>query len=310
MKTYYFICIVTLVNKPKMIIVVGPTASGKTGLAIELAQRFNGEVVSADSRQVYRGLDIGSAKVTEGEMDGVPHHLLDVADPMDVYTAADWKRDAAAAIGGILKRGRLPIIAGGTFFYIDALLNRVTLPEVPPNQALRTELETKNAAELVAILEELDPERAATVERDNPRRLIRAIEIAKALGRVPPPVAADSPYDTLLIGLTVDMQTHGEVIRKRLTDRFEAGMVDEVEGLLNQGVTHERLENLGLEYRYVSRYLRGLMSYEAMVDELATKSRQFARRQMTWLKRDRSIHWFQRHDPTIVIAVEQFLQSD
>ncbi len=129
-----------LMSKPKIVVVVGPTASGKTGLAIELAKKFDGEVVSADSRQVYRGMDIGTAKVTEEEMDGIPHHLLDVADPTDVYTAADFKRDAEAAVAGILARGKLPIVAGGTFFYIDTLLGRVRLPEVMPDEALRAEL--------------------------------------------------------------------------------------------------------------------------------------------------------------------------
>jgi len=134
------------VTKSKIIVIVGPTASGKTGLAIELAKKFDGEVISADSRQVYRGLDIGSAKVTPKETDGVPHHLLDVADPKEVYTAADFKRDALLAIDDIIARGKLPIICGGTFFYIDALLGKTSLPDVEPDEELRAELEEKRAA--------------------------------------------------------------------------------------------------------------------------------------------------------------------
>ena len=294
-------------NKTKIIVIVGPTASGKTGLAIELAKKLNGEVISADSRQVYRGLDIGSAKVTTKEMDGVPHHLLDVAEPAEVYSAADFKRDAEAVINDIASRGKLPIVCGGTFFYIDALLGKVGLPEVPPDEALRAELEEKTTPELHRILKELDPRRAASIEPENPRRLIRAIEIAKTLGSVPSVGASECHYDVLTIGLKVDLFTHGEVLKRRIIERLEAGMIEEVQGLLDSGISHERLENLGLEYRYVSRYLRGIMSREEMIEELTVKSRQFAKRQMTWLKRDDSIKWFERHDPKIFAAVELFL---
>ena len=297
-------------SKPKILVIVGPTASGKTGLAIELAKQFNGEVVSADSRQVYRGLDIGSAKVTKEEMDGVPHHLLDLTDPKDVYNAADFKRDATKVIEDILARGKLPIICGGTFFYIDALLEKVSLPEVEPDLELRAELEEKGAPELLDILEKLDPDRAAAVEKQNPRRLIRAIEIARSLGHVPETEIKECPYEVLTIGLNVDMETHGEVLRSRIMERLDAGMTEEVERLLAEGVTHERLEKFGLEYRYLSRYLRGLLPFDEMVDELTTKSRQFAKRQLTWLKRDISILWFNRNDPTISAIVSAFLKSD
>lgn len=294
--------------KPKIIVIVGPTASGKTALAIELAKHFNGEIISADSRQVYRGMDIGTAKVTEAEMQGVPHHLLDVADPMDNYTAADFKRDAGQAIADIISRRKLPIVCGGTFFYIDALLERSILPEVEPNPALRAALEEKSAAALFAELEKLDLDRARDIDQNNKRRLIRAIEIATALGKVPSPSSSDSPYDALIIGLEVDMSDHGEKLRRRILERLNNGMVAEVEGLLEQGITHDRLESLGLEYRYISRYLRGLLTYEAMIDELAAKSRQFAKRQMTWLRRDRSIHWFKNTDKGIERAVLAFLK--
>lgn len=295
-------------SKPKILVIVGPTASGKTGLAIELAKRFNGEVISADSRQVYRGLDIGSAKVTKEEMDGVPHHLLDVADPKDVYNAADFKRDAKIAVDDILFRGKLPIICGGTFFYIDALLEKISLPEVEPDLELRAELEEKSAAELLDILEKLDPDRAAAVEKQNPRRLIRAIEIARSLGHVPETEVRECPYEVLTIGLNVNMDTHGEVLKARIIERLDAGMKEEVERLLAEGVTHERLEKFGLEYRYLSRYLRGLLPFDQMVEELTVKSRQFAKRQMTWLKRDQEIKWFHRQDQEITDEVNAFLE--
>jgi len=298
------------VSKPKILVIVGPTASGKTGLAIELAKQFDGEVISADSRQVYRGLDIGSAKVTRGEMDGIPHHLLDVADPTEVYTAADFKRDAEVALTDILSRGKLPIICGGTFFYIDALLRKVNLPAVPPDPILRADLEEKSAAELLVILAKLDPDRAASAEKENPRRLIRAIEIAKSLGHVPNTQPHDCPYDVLAFGLQVDMDTHGELLRKRIVERLEVGMIEEVQNLLEKGVTHERLEKLGLEYRYISRYLQGKIEYNTMIEELTIKSRQFAKRQLTWLKRDKSIHWFPKKDSRIAAHVREFLVND
>lgn len=293
-------------EKPKILVIVGPTASGKTSLSIELAKKFNGEVVSADSRQVYRGLDIGSAKVTKEEMSGVPHHLLDIVEPTEVYTAADFKRDAELAMSEIISRNKLPIICGGTFFYIDSLLGKVTLPEVEPNEKLRGELEEKSAAELIRILENLAPQRAKSIEKHNTRRLIRAIEIAKTLGYVPEQQITDCPYEVLTIGLQVDMETHGDLLRTRILERIKLGMVEEVQKLLEEGVSHERLERFGLEYRYVSRYLRGLMKKDEMIEELTVKSRQFAKRQLSWLKREPSIKWFERDDKNIPIMVRDF----
>jgi tRNA dimethylallyltransferase len=295
------------IEKPKILVIVGPTASGKTGLSIELAKQFNGEVVSADSRQVYRGMDIGSAKVTQTEMAGIPHHLLDVADPKETYTASDFKRDAEAAVEDILSRGKLPIVCGGTFFYVDTLLGKISLPEVEPDEELRAELEQKSASELFSILESLDPKRASTIEPGNPRRIIRAIEVATKLGYVPESKEIESPYDAFTIGLTVDMKTHADILRKRLMERLDVGMMAEVESLLANGVTHERLEKFGLEYRYASRYLRGEIDFETMINEIVVKSRQFAKRQLTWLKRDQDIKWFDKNDPNISTEVKKFL---
>lgn len=283
-------------TKQPLIIIVGPTASGKTSLSIKLAEAFAGEVISADSRQVYRGLDLGSGKVTTDEIRGIPHHLLDIADPMTVYNASDFVRDAKSAIADIAARQHLPIIAGGTFFYIDSLLGRLSLPAVPPNNTLRAELESLPIDELYTRLKAVDPVRAESVDKDNPRRLVRALEIATTLGRVPPTTISDSPYRPLTLGITIDKETLHHNIHVRLHERLEAGMVAEVEGLIATGVSHERLESLGLEYRYVSRYLRGLIDYDTMVLALETKIRQFAKRQYTWLKRDLSIVWVNPKD--------------
>jgi tRNA dimethylallyltransferase len=296
-------------NRPKILVVVGPTASGKTSLSIALAKRFSGEVISADSRQVYRGLDLGSGKVTLPEMDGVRHHLLDIADPMQVYTASDFKHDATTAIAKITAADHLPIVAGGTFLYVDTLLGKISFPAVVPNPKLRAELEQKSTTELFSLLAAKDPTRAATIDKDNPRRLVRALEIIEALGYVPE-LPNESPYKHLTVGLRLTTEALHHNIHVRLIERLEAGLVDEVKQLLSLDVTPLRLHDLGLEYRYVSLYLQDKIDYETMVTELETKIRQFAKRQLTWLKRDGSILWF---DPAnreeIFSTVEHFLQD-
>lgn len=293
--------------KPKVVVIVGPTASGKTSLSIKIAKQYAGEVISADSRQVYRGMDLGTGKVTPAEMAGIPHHLLDVVDPMTTYNVADFVAAGREAITAITAHGHLPIIAGGTFLYVDTLLGHISTPSVPPNESLRIELSNKNNDELYAILNTLDPKRAATIDRHNPRRLIRAIEIATALGAVPA-TNTTTPYDTLTLGIKIDKETLHHNIRVRLLERLETGMVAEVESLLASGVTHERLESFGLEYRYISRHLRGLMDFDTMVSELETKIRQFAKRQYTWLKRDQSIVWVDPKDfETITGYIDQFI---
>lgn len=296
-------------TKPKVISIVGPTAAGKTSLSIKIAQQFNGEVISADSRQVYKGLDLGSGKVTKEEMDGVPHYLLDVADPMTVYTAADFKRDATAALENILEHQKLPIVAGGTFFYVDTLLGKISSPEVAPNERLRAELAQKTNEQLFTLLQSKNPERAATIDKHNQRRLIRALEIVEALGSVPTSTP-EQPYDVLTIGTDIDKEQLHENIHVRLLERFEDSMLEEVQNLLESGVSHERLEDLGLEYRYISRHIRGELSYEDMLTELETKIRQFAKRQYTWLKRDGDIIWLNPKDTnTVFSTVSQFLTN-
>lgn len=282
-------------EKPKIIVIVGQTASGKTSLSITLAKAFNGEIISADSRQVYRGLDIGSGKVTEEEMGGIPHHLLDVADPNDVYTVADYVRDARTAIADIQSRGKTPIIVGGTFFYVDALLGRISTPEVPPNPALRTELEQIETKELFRRLESSDPRRASDIDRHNRVRLIRALEIVDAIGAVPE-IQQEELYDTLTIGIDIEKKQLHKNIHDRLLTRMELGMVSEVEGLRESGVSWERFDSLGLEYRYIADFLQEKISKEEMLTQLETEIRHFAKRQMTWLRRDKTIRWHTKDD--------------
>ncbi len=279
-------------KKPKIIAIVGPTASGKTALSIELAKRFNGEVISADSRQVYRGLDIGSGKVTLSEMDGTPHHLLDIADPKDqTYTAADFVLDAKVAISDIIRRGKVPIIAGGTFFYLDLLRGKMQTAAVERDFALEAELEKLTTEELIARLNLEDPKRAAIIDTRNRRRLIRALVITHSLGQVPEIESVPSEYEWLILGIEIEKELLNTRIEKRLHDRLQNGMLEEVERLLAEGVSTQRLDDFGLEYRYLSKYLLKEISYEEMVTEIFAKSRQFAKRQRTWLKRDPEIIW-------------------
>jgi tRNA dimethylallyltransferase len=293
--------------------IVGPTACGKSDWGIALARELNGEVISADSRQVYRGLDIGSGKVrgqllphlgrtvqilgrayTQAPYDseGVHHWLLDVADPRDVFTAAEYQLLAYDAIADIASRGRLPILVGGTGLYVRAVTDGLVMPEVAPDPALRAELEKLSTAELRARLLEKDPDAGQVVDLNNPRRMTRAIEVASSAG---PLAQARSlipvTFQSLLIGVRVDRAQQLERIGRRLLARLDEGMVDEVRRLREGGLSDERLEDLGLEYRYLGRYLRGELTYDAMVDELQRAINKFARRQATWFRKHGDIHW-------------------
>ena len=278
-------------RKPKILAVVGPTATGKSDLAVALARRFGGEIVSADSRQVYRGLDLGTGKIGRSEMRGVPHHLLDVADPKRVYSVARFQRDGRKAIAGILSRGKLPIVVGGTGFYIDALLLDMKFPEVKPDPRLRERLAKLSAAELFARLTALDPRRAEEIDRNNPVRLVRAIEIATHYGPVAP-VTTSSPYDIVWLGLRTDRETLAERIASRLAKRMRRGMRAEFARLREGGLSARRMEALGLEYRYGSRLISGGITKEEFMTSLAREILRYAKRQMTWWKRNADIRWF------------------
>lgn len=293
--------------KPKQLVaLIGPTASGKSALAVAIAGRFGGEVVSADSRQVYRGLDIGSGKITRREMCGVPHHLLDVANPRVTFTVAQYQRLARRAINDIWRRGRLPILCGGTGFYIDAVLNGTSFPAVRPNASLRQRLEQRTARELFGLLHTKDQARARTIDRHNKRRLIRALEIATALGRVPPPTTGELP-DVLIIGLRQSKHKLQRLIKTRLAKRLRQGLVGEVRRLHRLGLSWSRLESFGLEYRAVARHLQGKLSKAELEQTILRESWQYARRQMTWFKKTNNIHWVNSAVPASRI-VSKYLQ--
>ena len=293
MSYLYQACMIAFLGmeeKPKIVVIVGPTASGKSDLAVVLALQFNGEVISADSRQVYKGLDVGTGKIMKEEMQGVPHHLLDVAPPDTVFSVAEYQHMGEVAIADILARGKLPIVCGGTGFYIRALVDGVMLPDVPPNPELRVDLEGLNAQELFTRLEAIDPVFAEIIDRHNPRRLVRAIEIATALGAVPKLIKNEG-YDPLYIGIDVPTEILKERIHKRLYARLDAGMIEEAQRLHSEGLTYERMEDLGLEYRYLARYLNGSLDKETMLVELEREILHYAKRQLTWFKSNKEIRW-------------------
>lgn len=281
--------------KPKIIVIVGPTASGKTALSISLAKYYNGEIISADSRQVYTGLDLGTGKITQEEMEGIPHHLLDVADPKDTYTVSQYVQDGRKKIEEIISQKKIPIIVGGTFFYIDALIGKISTPEVPPNPLLREKLEAMPNEELFRLLKEKDPLRAETIDTDNKRRLVRAIEIIESLHNVPP-TKSEELYEVLTLGIQISKEDLKKNIHARLMARMEKGMIDEVKHLHEQGLSYERMEELGLEYKYIAQFLQNKITEEEMLACIETKSIQYAKRQMTWLKRDTTIVWINPSD--------------
>jgi tRNA dimethylallyltransferase len=278
-------------GKQKVIVIVGPTASGKSAYAVKLAKKIGGEVISADSRQVYKGLDIGTGKITKKEMQGVPHHLLDVVSPKKVFTAQQFTEAGRTAIDDILKRGKTPIICGGTGFYIDALLGRVPLPNVPPNPKLRAQLEKKSVEKLYKMLQELDPRRAKKIDAQNPVRLVRAIEIAKALGKVPVPKPVKLPFAVEWIGLNPGDEILRKKINTRLHERMKAGMVHEAKKLKAGGLSYKRMHELGLEYRNLSLFLQNKITKEEMLTRLEFGIWDYARRQIRYWKRNSEIEW-------------------
>ncbi|MBI2439234.1 MAG: tRNA (adenosine(37)-N6)-dimethylallyltransferase MiaA [Candidatus Moranbacteria bacterium] len=282
----------------KTIVIVGPTASGKSDLAIALAQKYDGEIISADSRQVYRGMDIGTGKVTKNEQELVRHWLLDVASPKRSYNVTHFIRDAKKIIAHIQKRRKLAIICGGTGFWVEALLFEKNFPKVKPIPALRKKLEKLSTEKLFLMLKQEDPARAATIDQYNKVRLIRALEIIEFLGKVPPLTSNQRSTinkECLVIALVPPQETLHKNINLRLDKRFAQGMIEEVETLRKNGVSFKRLESFGLEYRFVSLFLQKRLALEEMKKQLEMEIRRYAKRQLTFLRRlERSglaIHW-------------------
>lgn len=269
----------------KILVITGPTASGKSSLAIELARKYDGEIISADSRQIYRGMDIGTGKVTAEEQILAKHHLIDIREPNEDYNVTDFKRDAEALIQGIRSRGKLPIICGGTSFWIQALVDDQSFPAVPPNPKLREELSHVSCEELFARLEALDPERAKAIDNKNSFRLIRALEIIEVIGKVPDIEKNIRNEKYQIIAINPPKEDLDVKIKKRLDERFDQGMIEEVRSLHEQGVNWERLETFGLEYRWIAYFLQGKVTESEMREKLFFDIVHYAKRQRTWLRR-------------------------
>lgn len=319
-------------NKPRLIVIIGPTASGKSDLGIKLAKKFNGEIISADSRQVYRGMDIGTGKVRRDRTlpvpnlkfknqngkfkdfysEGIKHHLIDVSNPKKQFTASDFKRQGEKMIKKIISENKTPIIVGGTGFYIDILLNRMAVAEVPPNPKLRAKLEKDSTEKLFKQLQKLDQEFSKIVDRNNRRRLIRALEIVISTGKPVPKPVYSIKYQVLWIGLKPE--DLGAKIKKRLDARLKQGMIKEVKNLHKQGVSWKRLDGFGLEYRWISRWLMKNLTCpvgKIKMENYNTKFKdsdeyqkllrdiiRYSKRQMTWFKKNKDINWLDiKHNP-------------
>ena len=308
----------------KIIVILGPTSSGKSSVAIKLAKKFNGEIISADSRQVYRGLDIGAGK-EPGYWDKnkkvyisskIPHYLIDIVSPKTLFNASNFKKKADKIITNILKRGKIPIVCGGTGFWIKALVDNVVYPEVAPNWKLREKLEKKSIENLFLMLEKLDPNRAKNIDAKNPVRLIRAIEICKSIGKVPEikchpelvsgskkkiempnQVRHDNSYDFLQIGLSLSKEKLHQNIKKRLRNRFNAGMIEEVRKLhFENKISWKRLKSFGLGYSIIPKYLKEKNNdKEKLFQEILQAEKNYAKRQMTWFQKDKRIVWLKNY---------------
>lgn len=295
---------------PKVVAVVGTNASGKSALGVKLARALDAEIISADSRQVFRGLDLGSGKITPQEMEGVPHHMIDVREPGEFFSMADFQRMAYAQIGEILGRGRLPMIVGGTGLYVDSVLDGYLLSDQEPDLAYRAKLEERSTPELYAMLLRLRPD--AQVEKNNRNRVMRMLERLHDGDDATP--GKQARYRSLRLGVSWPRDVLRERIDERIRMRLAQGMIEEVQGLLARGVSPSFLLGLGLEYRFITRYLTGeIPDKDDMLAQLAQAIRKFAKRQMTWFRRNPDIVWLDMQaDPyrQALAAIQAFLEAD
>lgn len=292
---------------PKILVIVGPTASGKTRMAVELAQRHNGEVISADSMQIYRTMDIGTAKPTKEEMGGIPHHMIDVADPEEDFSVARYVEMAAQCVDDVLARGKLPIVAGGTGLYIDSLLSGRTFAPFSPDSALRGELEQelaeKGGQAMLEALAQVDPEAAQRLHPNDHKRIIRALEVYRSTGKtitqhnretqaIPP------RYNALTIGLAFqDRQAMWRRIDQRVDEMVAAGLEDEVRRLLTSGISPKCTAMQAIGYKEFTQALSGEMTWQEAADVVKLRSRQYAKRQLTWFGRNPNTRWVRWDDP-------------
>ena len=299
---FYYLC--SIMRTYQLITILGPTASGKTPFAAALADRLDTEIISADSRQIYRGMDIGTGKdLADYTVNGkaIPYHLIDICDPGYKYNVFEYQHDFFRAYQAVQEKGKLPILCGGTGMYIEAVLKGYKLLDVPQNPELRESLQGKSLEELEKILAGYKVLHNKT-DVDSAQRAIRAIEIEEYYKTEAPDANEYDPINSLIIGINIDRELRREKISRRLRARLEEGMVDEVNGIIASGVKPEDLIYYGLEYKYLTLYIIGELSYEEMVSQLEIAIHQFAKRQMTWFRgmerRGCTIHWIDATLPT------------
>ena len=286
-------------SKQKLLVIIGPTAVGKTNLSIEMAKQYNGEIISGDSMQIYRGMDIGTAKITKEEMQGIPHHLIDIKEPEENFSVAEFQLLVRAKINEIAKRGKLPIIVGGTGLYIQSVIYDYQFSDVPGDEAFRLELEGRvkqigNDA-LYKELQAVDPESAAQIHPNNVRRVIRALEIFHLTGKTMQDYQRkqqpDLMYETALVGLTMDREKLYERINLRVDIMVKQGLLDEVKSLYNQGLRDcQSIQAIG--YKEIYDYLDEKVTWDAAVEQLKQNSRRYAKRQLTWFRNKMNVKWF------------------
>ncbi len=312
----------------KIIVILGPTSSGKSKLAIKIAKKYSayggGEIISADSRQVYKELNIGSGKITKKEMKGIPHHLIGIASPRKIFTVSQYQKLAKKILKNIIERGKLPIICGGAGLYIDALIYNCQFPNVPPQPKLRKKLEKFTTEELFKQLQKLDQRRVKNIDKYNRHRLIRALEIVISTGKPVPslkqnailsdstiPSDSDniiSPYDILKIGINPPKEKLQEKIEKRIKQMLRNGLLNEIKNLRKQKLSWNRIYSFGFEYKYPAFYLQNKINKKEMMDKIIKENWRYAKRQLTWFKRDQKINWIINEKVTNKL-VKKFIEN-
>jgi tRNA dimethylallyltransferase len=301
----------------KILVILGPTSSGKSDIAVKLAKKFDGEIISADSRQIFRGMDIGTGKI-EGKYNAqkkafishnIPHYMIDIVSPRTNFNVAKFKKQAEKIIEDILQRGKLPILCGGTGFWIQAIVDDVNFPEVKPDWKLREKLERHSIEKLFSMLQVSDPARTKTIDRKNKVRLVRAIEICKSIGRVPDMIydLRFKKYEFLQIGLKLPKEKLYQNIEKRVLVRFKQGMIIEVEDLHKAGLSWKKIQSFGLAYFWIPLFLQNKIPKPELFGKVIQAEKNYAKRQMTWFKRDERIRWLEKYKD-IEKEIEQFLK--
>ena len=294
--------------RPKVIVIVGPTASGKTAISIELAKKLNGEIISSDSMQIYKDMDIGTAKVTTEEMQGIKHYLVDCISPDERYTVSDFKKDAESAIEEILAKGKMPIIVGGTGLYVNALIYGIEYQDMDLDEDYRNELMNKAETEegLLSLWNEankIDPKAMEIISKNDKKRIIRVLEIYKSTGKTKTELEKISrangvKYDYKVFGITMNREKLYERINKRVDIMIEQGLVDEVRNLLNK---YDKFPTAmqGLGYKEVKQYFDEILSYEEMIEKIKQETRRYAKRQLTWFRANKDTVWLDSNENTI-----------